>query len=95
MGQQHTIGRTATTVKTKDGLTRIQYHSTVVVEFDQEQIRLDSGGWQTATTKSRMNQASNQFDLGYRVFQKDFEWRVYVSQHDITLPFYDGMLITR
>lgn len=37
---------------------------------------LTAGGWWTNTTKNRMNQASNQFDLGYNVFQKDFNWFV-------------------
>ena len=29
---------------------------------------------EVATTKKKMNQASNQFNLGYEVFQKDWYW---------------------
>lgn len=61
-----------TTVETADGVTRVRYHSTDVVTFNDDWIVLDTGGWTTYTTKTRMNQASNQFRLGYYVFQRDF-----------------------
>jgi len=95
MARQQTVGRTATTIKTENGITQVTYHSTVVVEFNHEKITLNSGGWRTATTKTRMNQTSNQFDLGFGVFQKDFDWRVYINRLDVSLPFYDGMIIIR
>ena len=37
---------------------------------------LDTCGWKSATTKTRMNQAANQFGLPYRVYQKDYVWYV-------------------
>jgi hypothetical protein len=40
-------------------------------------ILLDNGDnkeTKTVTTKRRMNQVSNQFDLGYTVYQKDHKW---------------------
>lgn len=95
MAQQQTIGRTATTITTENGTTKIRYHSTVIVEFNHEKIILNSGGWYTATTKTRMNQTSSQFDLGFSISQKDYEWRVYVHRLDVTLPFYDNMIILR
>ena len=74
MSQQQTLGRTATNVKTRDGITTIQYHETDVVSFNHEGIILNTGGWFTSTTKTRMNQASNQFDLGYYVKQVGGKW---------------------
>ena len=65
MTQLHTIGTHATTVAAVGGMTHVTYHQTVVVRFNHEHIILNSGGYRTATTKTRMNQASNQFDLGY------------------------------
>ncbi len=83
MARQDTIGTTATTVAIDaDGVTRVIYHSTCVVAIyppnkdGDRLVALDSGGWRTATTKLRMNQASNQFGLGFRVFQKAGEWFV-------------------
>lgn len=77
MARQHKIGKTATTVATdSNGVTRVTYHSTVVVAFDKDTITLCHGGWKTPTTKTRMNQASRQLELGFDVSQKDGNWTV-------------------
>lgn len=80
MAQQHTIGKTATTTATgPDGITRVTYHSTVVVSFTPDKVTLCHGGWRTPTTKTRMNQAANQYGLGFEVVQRDFDWIVRTS----------------
>lgn len=93
MARQNRVGKHATTVATSNESTKVTYHSTVVVDFNRFAIFLDSGGWQTATTKTRMNQASNQFDLGFRVYQKDFDW--FVDYKGKTIDFKDGMRLSR
>jgi len=83
-----------TSIRTDDsGRTYVNYRGTDFVSFDANTITLRSGGWLTATTKTRMNQASNQFDLGYSVFQKNFEW--FVRLEGRNLEFVDGMTIVR
>ena len=83
MGQQTKVGRTATTVHTtEEGQTQVIYHSTAVVNFTDKRIILNHGGWMSATTKTRMNQASVQYRLGYHVYQSDFDWYViYKGEH--------------
>ena len=76
MVQQHRLGTVHTTVSNDDTHTIITYHSTQVVKFSSSEIILNTGGWRSDTTKTRMNQASSQFNLGYRVFQKEFTWYV-------------------
>ena len=76
MSQQQTIGRHCTSIFNMDGYTCVKYHDTVVVSFDNDRIVLNSGGWFTPTTKTRMNQSSHQFLLDFHVYQKDFEWFV-------------------
>jgi hypothetical protein len=76
MGQTHSVSGRATSIRTEDGQTKVRYHNTDVVTWDQKWITLDSGGYSTTTTLRRMNQASNQFGLGYRVYQKDWRWYV-------------------
>jgi len=76
MAQQHRIGTHRTTVAHVNGALVVTYHETPVVTVTREMITLDTGGFETATTKTRMNQASNQFDLGFKVFQKNFNWFV-------------------
>jgi hypothetical protein len=91
MGQTYKIGTTATMVRNRDGKTEVKYHNTVVVAFDESEIILNCGGWWTATTKNRMNQASNQFDLGYNVFQKDFLW--YVESQGKVVEFNENRIV--
>lgn len=85
---------TATTIATVDGVTSVTYHATTVVKWDKWGIVLDSGGWRTATTKTRMNQAANQFGLEFRVYQEKGEWYV-DTPHDSGMQFSDGMVIRR
>lgn len=93
MSQQSRIGRTATSIYTENGFTSVRYHSTEVVKFNHEKIILNTGGWHTFTTKTRMNQASRQFDLGYSVSQKNYEW--FVSFKGKSLPFVDEIELVR
>ncbi len=85
MAQMSRVSGVATAISTDaDGVMRVSYHSTpVVTVYPNGRIDLDSGGWFTVTTKTRMNQASNQFGLGFKVFQKDFRWFVDVDGHTI------------
>ncbi|KKM66060.1 hypothetical protein LCGC14_1484950 [marine sediment metagenome] len=76
MTQTWKIRGRATRITTENGTTRVRYHDTDVVVFDDETIMLNTGGWRTVTTKTRMNQTANQYDLGFSVYQKNFEWFV-------------------
>lgn len=59
----------------RDGeAVRVIYHSTMIVHAGPSFLRLDTGGWRTVTTKRKMNQAANQFGLGFTVFQRDHDW---------------------
>lgn len=70
------IGTHKTSVFTHENTTFVKYHWTNVVAFNRDTITLNTGGFETNTTKTRMNQTSNQFDLGFRVYQKNFDWFV-------------------
>ena len=76
MANMHKIGSTATTVRTENGYTIVRYHNTDVVKFNSDEIVLNTGGWKTNTTKARMNQTSNVYGLGYRVYQIKGTWYV-------------------
>lgn len=94
MSQTRKITGRATSIGTDlNGNMYVQYHSTRVVEWNQTSIILRSGGYQTTTTRTRMNQTANQFGLGFQVFQKSFEW--FVEFKGQTLPFHDGMTLNR
>lgn len=93
MAQTQKVQGVATVIGEEDGYTYVQYHSTKVVKFklfsDHAEVILDTGGWNTNTTRLRMNQTANQFGLGFKVFQKDFTPYVQVGDHKIMIK--DGM----
>lgn len=71
-----------------DGSVGIMLHSTYVVKIHEDgTFTLNSGGWQTLTTKDRINQYSPK-----RVYQKDFTW--YVRMNGKDYPFIDGMVVS-
>ena len=41
-----------------------------------KELALFDGGWQTVTTKSRLNALCNEFATGFGVFQKNWDWFV-------------------
>ena len=95
MSQVHTVGKVATKVAVDwEGVLRVTYHNTpVVTVYPDGRIVLFTNGYFTATTKTRMNQASRQFNLGFHVFQKDYAWFVDVDGH--TLKFNNRELVIR
>lgn len=69
-------------IKTECGIG-IQYHSTVVVEYlDSEGIVLNTGGYETNTTKARMNQY---LPYNISIKQSNFNW--FIKVDDKTIPF--------
>jgi hypothetical protein len=78
---------------TGDRLT-VVYVSTPIVEKVGNTITLDSGGWETVTTKRKMNQTANQYALGFSVFQKAYKWFVTLPT-GATVPFFDGITFDR
>ena len=41
---------------------------------DTRELQLFDGGWQSNTTKSRLNALLDEFDYGSFVFQKNWQW---------------------
>ncbi len=64
------------------------YRGTPIVSWTPDQIFLNTGGWQTVTTKRKMNQAANQFGLGFSVHQHKHQW--YVTGPDGVETIYGG-----
>ena len=81
MSQTQEVRGVATSIRSEGGFTHVRYHATDVVSFSDKEIILRTGGWFSVTTKLRMNQAANQFDLGFVVGSDKGEWKV------STLPF--------
>ena len=70
------IGKHKTKIVEEEGYTKVYYHDTLIVSFNNKEIILDTGGYNTRTTKLRMNQVSETYKLGYHVFAMDNIWYV-------------------
>jgi hypothetical protein len=80
------------------GETEIHYHRTTIVKFTNHAFTLNSGGWDTFTTKKKMNQAAVQFNLPYRVYQENFTWLVTIYQNNEPVSscrFFDGITFVK
>ena len=89
-----------TSVIIEDGISKVYLHGNLIAEIDDVSLKLYDGGYQSTTTKSRLNALLSEF--GYTcgtqreyVFQKQFEW--FIQMFDLTekamrtIPFTSGM----
>ena len=67
-----------TMVKTDDAnISRVFLHGNHIATIDEDSLMIMDGGWQSKTTKSRLNALCSFFCYkGEYVFQKDFKWYV-------------------
>ena len=84
-----------TKVYHKDGYTIVKLYNTEIVRFNSNIIVLNTGGWYTVTTKQRMNQAADEYGLGYRVFQHKHQWYVRYNCQDTPFCIHDQVTIKR
>ena len=66
-------------------------HQIATLDHNNQALKLSSCGWQTVTTKSRLNAILDEIDYGCKVFQKNFDW--FVSYNNQTVDFFDGMIL--
>ena len=71
----------------------IYLHGHLICTFDHntQAVKLNSCGYQTNTTKSRLNAILDEVKYGAKVFQKNWNW--FVSFNNQTVDFVDGMIL--
>ena len=79
-----------TTVTTCGDVSTVHLHGNKIAEVTDNWMRIFDGGWQSNTTKSRLNALINEFCNGMTdgVFQRDFAW--YIMDNNQTVPFESG-----
>ncbi len=82
--------RANTSVVTEDGVSTVRLHGNKIAEVGEAFVRIFDGGWQSNTTKSRLNAIINEFCNAFTdgVFQKDFAW--YIRDNKVTHDFSNG-----
>ncbi len=81
--QSRHIGNNTTIDARGNGVFDVRLHRRVIVTYMPEEIHVYSGGYQSNTTKDRLNRL-----LPTRVWQKDFVWYIGTDT-----SFEDGMTI--
>jgi len=81
-------------ISQQDGVSFVYLHGNKIAEVGDDFIKLFDGGWQSATTKSRLNAIMTEHGIaGEGVFQKDYQWfiRLYNGTEFFTTEFRNGM----
>ena len=70
-------GNTSVHFDPETGVSIVRLHGNKIAEVSDNDMTIFDGGWQTTTTKSRLNALCTEFCIaGEGVFQKDFVWYV-------------------
>lgn len=70
----------------------VYLHGNHIATVKNNSIIIKDGGWQSNTTKSRLNAICSEFLVGARVFQKNFNWFLQQSR-GIVRDFDSGMSV--
>lgn len=84
-----------TKVRHEGNTTIVRLWNTDIVRFSPFCITLNTGGWFSVTTKKRMNQVSEFFELGFRVVQRKGEWSVLYANENPMSFMVDSITFSR
>ena len=66
-------------------------HQIATLDHNTQSLKLDSCGYQTVTTKSRLNAILDEVKYGAKVYQKNWNW--FVSFRQSKTSFFDGIVL--
>ena len=93
-GQRNWTSGNTTVFTTDNGLESTVYlHGNHIATFDHvhQNLYIFDGGWQSNTTKSRLNALLDEFVPSMRIFQNDWTWYISDSLDGSKQLFISGM----
>tara|TARA_Y100000114_G_C11502778_1_gene205261 strand:+ start:154 stop:528 length:375 start_codon:yes stop_codon:yes gene_type:complete len=75
----------------------IYLHDNLIGRYNHKtkSIWLNSCGWETNTTKSRLNALLDLLpNKKFKIFQKDFKWFIWDREEDKNYPFFDCLIFS-
>lgn len=79
-----------TEVITCSHVSDVYLHGNLIARIGETWMELFDGGWQSNTTKSRLNALLQAHGCdGEYIFQKNFEW--FINYQGSPIPFFSGM----
>ena len=87
-----TSGNTTVHFNEEENISVVRLHGNKIAEVGDDFLRVFDGGWQTNTTKSRLNAIIDRFCNGVTdgVFQKNYEW--FIRDNNVTREFENGYI---
>ena len=85
-------GNTSVHFNEETGVSIVRLHGNKIAEIDDTSMTIFDGGWQSVTTKSRLNALCDEFCIaGEGIFQKNYKWfvRKFVAESSITGKVYN------
>ena len=81
-----------TQVVTEGTISTVYLHGNKIAKVGDDFVTVFDGGWQSNTTKSRLNAIINEFCNAFTdgVFQKDYQW--FIRDNNEVKPFESGYL---
>ena len=72
-------------------VSEVYLHNNLIAKIGDTWMQLFDGGWQSNTTKSRLNALLSAHGIGGEgVFQKNYVWQFRMSDGSV-IPFFSGM----
>ena len=83
-------GNTTVHFNEENGESIVRLHGNKIAVIGDDFLQIFDGGWQTTTTKSRLNALIDRFCNAVTdgVFQKDYQW--YIRDNNVTRDFDNG-----
>ena len=76
----------------ENGVSIVRLHGNKIAEIGDDYLQIFDGGWQTTTTKSRLNALIDRFCNAVTdgVFQKDYQW--FIRDNKVIRDFEQGYI---
>ena len=82
---------TTVMINTNNNKAKVYLHGNLIAEVCDEFVAIFDGGWQTVTSKSRLNALLDEFRPHVGVVQKNWNW--FIVAHSKYFPFVSGSLV--
>ena len=87
-------GNTSVHFNEENNTSVVRLHGNKIAVLGEDFLEIFDGGWQTTTTKSRLNAIINRFCNGVTdgVFQKDYCW--FIRDNNVTREWEQGYIFS-
>ena len=82
---------TTVMINDNNNKAKVYLHGNLIAEVCDEFVAIFDGGWQSVTTKSRLNALLDEFRPHVGVVQRNFDWFIVVR--NTYFPFISGSLV--